>query len=225
MTGCASNKNLVETHNTYRVSFVKSSTWNRRRVIEVAERIFLRAGFHRVSMDELAAELGMSKKTLYAHFVSKEALVEAVLKRRVSTMEAALEPLLKARLPFRQKFQRFAACLHDRMAEVSPLFLEDIRKHAPECFRIIEEFRGRAIPRYFGRMLEEGIRAGHLRGDLDRPLLVRLLTAAIQGIVRPEVINELRIHPLAALEGILDIVFQGILTTKGRRSHRNFSPS
>ncbi len=49
------------------------------RIVGVAERIFLRSGFSRVLMDDLARELGMSKKTLYAHFASKEALLRAVL--------------------------------------------------------------------------------------------------------------------------------------------------
>ena len=41
--------------------------------------VFLRSGFSRVLMDDLARELGMSKKTVYSHFASKEDLLRAVL--------------------------------------------------------------------------------------------------------------------------------------------------
>ena len=43
---------------------------------------------------------------------------------------------------------------------MSPVFLEDIRRYAPDCFHLVEEFRGRAIPHYFGRLFEEGILPG-----------------------------------------------------------------
>ena len=56
----------------------------RDRIVAVAERVFLRSGFSRVLMDDLARELGMSKKTVYAHFASKEDLLRAVLAHRVS---------------------------------------------------------------------------------------------------------------------------------------------
>ena len=78
---------------------------------------------------------------------------------------------------------------------MSPVFLEDIRRYAPDCFRVVEEFRGRAIPRYFGRLLEEGIRAGHVRQQVNRELLIRMLVLSIQGIIRPETVEELHLRP------------------------------
>lgn len=171
-------------------------------------------------MDDLARELGMSKKTLYAHFSGKEALVRAVLQHRIAEMDSALKELIEADATFREKMQGFMHFLRTRIAEVSPDFVADIRRHAPECFRLIEEFRARAIPCYFGRLLEDGVRDGHLRDDVDRTLLIRVLVTAIQGIVRPQVIAELHLHPHAALEGILDIIFQGILTPRGRQARR-----
>ena len=51
----------------------------RQRIVGAARRHFFAHGFRTVTMDDIAEELGMSKKTLYAHFPSKTALVEAVL--------------------------------------------------------------------------------------------------------------------------------------------------
>lgn len=168
-------------------------------------------------MEELARELGMSKKTLYLHFAGKEKLVEAVLRQRLVTMEATLLPIVEAKIPFREKFARMTMALQTRLAEMSPMFFDDIRRRAPGCFHIVEEFRSRAIPRYFGQLLDEGIRSGDLRSDLDQALLIRLLVTAIQGIIRPEVMGELHLAPQTALAGLLDMIFQGVLTPRGRR--------
>src|SRR3954466_9331928 len=62
----------------------------RERIVAGARRHFFAHGFRGVTMDDLAAELGMSKKTLYAHFRSKPALVEAVVLDKFAELEAEL---------------------------------------------------------------------------------------------------------------------------------------
>ena len=198
------------------------SSGNRDRIVATAERVFLRSGFSRVLMDDLARELGMSKKTLYSHFESKEELLRAVLVRRTGEVDRGLEAIVSAKESFPAKLGHLAGFLQSKVAEVSPVFLEDIRRYAPECFRVVEEFRGRAIPRYFGRLFEEGIRTGHVRKRVNRELLIRMLVLSIQGIIRPEAVEELRLRPREALDHILAILFDGILTPTGRRARRPF---
>jgi AcrR family transcriptional regulator len=195
----------------------------RERIVETAERIFLRSGFNRVLMDDLARELGMSKKTVYSHFGSKEELLRAVLERRTGEVDRGLEAIVSAKESFPVKLGHLARFLQGRVAEVSPIFLEDIRRYAPECFRVVEEFRGRAIPRYFGRLFEEGIHTGHVRRQVNRDVLIRMLVLSVQGIIRPEMVEELHLRPREALDCILAIVFEGILTPRGRRARRPFS--
>ena len=157
----------------------------RDRIVATAERIFFLSGFSRVLMDDLARELGMSKKTLYSHFASKEELLRAVLVHRTREVEQGLEAIVSTKESFPLKLGHLARFLQSKVAEVSPVFLEDIRRYAPECFQVVEEFRARAIPRYFGRLFEEGIRTGHVRRQVNRELLIRMLVLSIQGIIRP----------------------------------------
>ena len=194
----------------------------RERIVATAERVFLGSGFNRVLMDDLARELGMSKKTLYSHFTSKEELLRAVLVRRTGEVDRGLEAIVSAKESFPAKLGHLARFLQSRVSEVSPIFLEDIRRYAPECFRVVEEYRGRAIPRYFGRLFDEGIRTGHVRRQVNRDLLVRMLVLSIQGIIRPETVEELHLRPREALDHILAILFDGILTPRGRRARRPF---
>ncbi len=188
------------------------------RIVAAAERMFLASGFSRVSMDDLAAELGMSKKTVYAHFAGKEELVRAMLERRVSLIEDTLKEIVGSSGSFLEKFRDLAQLLQARTSEVSPAFLEDIRRFSPDGYEIIERFRARAIPVYFGSLVDEGMREGYLADVVPRAVLIRMLVLSIQGIVRPDVVAELKIHPSAALDHILSVIFRGILTTKGRRA-------
>src|SRR4051812_50008798 len=67
-----------------------AETAPRSRVVAAARRHFLAHGFRGVTMNDLAEELGMSKKTLYAHFTSKTALLEAVLSAQLPEVASAV---------------------------------------------------------------------------------------------------------------------------------------
>src|SRR6267142_2463682 len=68
----------------------------RQRIVEAARAHFFSHGFRSVTMDDLAEELGVSKKTLYAHFPSKIALLEAVLADKFAGVEATLKEVTRA---------------------------------------------------------------------------------------------------------------------------------
>src|SRR6266576_344712 len=80
------------------------------RIVEAARAHFFSHGFRSVTMDDLAEELAISKKTLYAHFPSKIALLEAVLADKFAGVEAKLEEIKRA-YP-----HDFPAALHELLA-------------------------------------------------------------------------------------------------------------
>jgi len=190
----------------------------RLRILTVAEKMFLQRGFARISMDELAASLGMSKKTLYRHFAGKQELLTALLKRRTETVGAEILEVIDSRISLPEKFRNLLHLIQRRMEETRPAFLEDLERHAPEQFRIIEEFRARMLPVYFDRILDEGVAAGLIRGDLNRSLFIRVIVDLIQVVARPSLLTEMRLHPWEGIDAILQIFFEGILTPAGRRA-------
>lgn len=78
-------------------------------IVEAAGRLFFAPGFARVSMDDLARELGMSKKTIYRHFPDKRSLLAAVLDRQFAAVERALVTVAEDAegQPFGVRVQRF----------------------------------------------------------------------------------------------------------------------
>src|SRR5438128_12563259 len=62
------------------------------RILETADRLFYLQGIRAVGVDTIAAEIGISKRTLYNHFPSKDALIAAYLKRRFVEPKASSKP-------------------------------------------------------------------------------------------------------------------------------------
>jgi len=81
---------------------------SRQRIVETARAHFFGHGFRSVTMEDLAEELGISKKTLYAHFAGKRQLLQAVLDDKFASLEAKLKASARASTRFPGCFARTA---------------------------------------------------------------------------------------------------------------------
>ena len=192
---------------------------NRRRIVEAARAHFFSHGFRSVTMDDLAEELGVSKKTLYAHFPGKFDLLEAVLADKFASVEATLKEVTRAHP------HDFPATLHDLLAgtqrelnEIKPPFVRDMRQKAPQVFKVVERRRAALLQRHFGKLFVDGQRAGMVRKDVPAKLMIEILLAMVQSIMNPPKMEELGMMPKEGFAGILKIVLEGALTAKGRKA-------
>src|SRR5512147_1399476 len=105
----------------------------RQRIIAKAIKHFFDHGFRSVTMDDLAAELAMSKKTLYACFPSKTALLEAVLLEKFQNVDADLSDItMDMSSNCLGALHRLLTCVQGHMEEIQPPFVRDIRRDAPD---------------------------------------------------------------------------------------------
>jgi AcrR family transcriptional regulator len=191
---------------------------SRQRIVDAARAHFFSHGFRSVTMDDLAAELGISKKTIYGHFPGKFDLLEAVLADKFASVEGTLKKVARAHP------HDFPATLHEllagtqrELAEIKPPFVRDMRQKAPQVFNVVERRRAALIQRYFGKLFVEGQRAGMVRKDVPAKLMIEILLALVQSIMNPPKMEELGMMPKDGFAGILQIVLEGVLTSKGRK--------
>jgi AcrR family transcriptional regulator len=189
------------------------------RIVEAARAHFFSHGFRSVTMDDLAEGLAISKKTLYAHFPSKIALLESVLADKFASVEAKLEEITRA-YP-----HDFSAALHEllentqrELDEIKPPFVRDMRQKAPQVFKIVERRRAELIERFFGKLFVEGQRTGMVRKDLPAKLMIEILLAAVQAIVNPAKVEELGLTPKTGFASVVKVVLEGVITRKGTKT-------
>ena len=187
------------------------------RIVAAARRHFFAHGFRNVTMDDLAAELGASKKTLYTSFPSKEALLEAVMKDKFQSVEADLERLAAdTGGDALANLKRLVACLHHHTSEIQPSFVRDIRRSAPELFGVVERRRRDLIRRYFGKFFADGRRRGIVRTDIRIDVIIEILLGATDALVNPQKLAELHLSPNEAYMDVINVVLKGIVTDAGR---------
>src|SRR5205809_2285324 len=196
----------------------RKSNSNRQRIVDAARGHFFSHGFRSVTMDDLAEELGISKKTLYAYFPGKFDLLEAVLADKLTAVEATLKQVTRSHP------HDFPATLHELLAgtqreldEIKPPFVRDMRQKAPHVFKVVERRRAALIERHFGKLFVEGQRAGMVRKDVPAKLIIEILLTMVQGVLNPPKMQELGMTPKEGFTGIIKIVLEGALIRKGER--------
>ena len=178
---------------------------------------FFAHGFRGVTMDDLAAELGMSKKTLYSQFPSKTELLRAVLLAKFRSVETDLEAVVTDSADDASaSLHRLLACMQRHTAEIQPPFVRDIRRETPELFQLIEERRRDMIQHYFGKIFDQGRKAGIVRKDLSSELIVEILLGAVQAVMNPAKIEHLGLEPKTGYGAIVSVILDGVMTEKGR---------
>ncbi len=190
----------------------------RQRIVATARRHFFAHGLRTVTMDDLAAELGMSKKTLYANFPSKDLLLKEVLHSKMDSVEGDLANLsTQFRGDSKAELEAMLFCIQGHTEELQPSFLRDLQRDAPEMFSVIEGRRKDVIHKFFGKLLNEGRREGVFRKDIPPKLFVEILLAAVQALMNPKKVSELGVPPRVVFETIMTVIFEGALE-KRRKS-------
>jgi AcrR family transcriptional regulator len=168
-------------------------------------------------MDDLARELAMSKKTLYACFPSKSALLEAVILEKFRRVDEDLGRITSATSSnCLGALHDLLECVQGHMEEIQPPFVRDIRREAPDLFKVVERRRRDVIQRHFGKVFLEGRRAGLIRQDIPPKLAIEILLGAVQAIMNPPKMEELGLTPKSGFASIIRVVLEGLTTEKAR---------
>ena len=197
----------------------------RPRILRHARADFFAHGYSRFTMDGLAAELGMSKKTLYVHFAGKDEIVAALIDDLAAEIRAEADALLRDRhLDFAEKLRGFVGGLVERMSTLSPRTVRDLQRFAPRLYARVEQVRGTTLPYVFGRFVEEGQLAGLVRPTPPGGFAIEFFLHAMQGLMNPATLERLRMAPRDVIPAAIDLFFGGLLTPAGRKQYEKLFP-
>ncbi|MCP4634823.1 MAG: TetR/AcrR family transcriptional regulator [candidate division Zixibacteria bacterium] len=182
--------------------------------------LFFQNGFTKVTMDEIAASLRMSKKTLYRFFPSKEQLLREVLNTHINNVAGEVEKIItNDKIEYCEKLRKLFKFLGMQISSVGKPFISDLKNTTPEIWDEFDSFRQKHITSKFTRIIDEGIKKGILRKDINRQLLIMMYSHSISTFINPEMLTQLPYAASEVFESILGIIFEGIFTDKGREKY------
>jgi TetR/AcrR family transcriptional regulator, cholesterol catabolism regulator len=182
------------------------------RIIAYTTPIILSDGFSRLSVDTISSKLGISKKTFYKSFTSKDELIGTVLDYLMREVRNRIEAILSAPEGFLLKLSQVMALLGEISQRLGKPFQQDLERHATDQWKRLQDFRRERIHTHFAALIDQGIAEGYVRKDINRKVFLRAYTAAVDAIVNPHLLANESFSAQEAMESILAIFFHGALT-------------
>lgn len=187
----------------------------RERILLVADELFIKYGVKSVTMDEIAKQLAISKKTIYQYFKDKNELVKEFTLRQCEQRNEEFKRIPKETKNSIEALIIASKCIKESIVEMNPSLLMDIKKYYKEAWQIFESFKKRTFYKSIQTTIERGIAEGYFRKDINAEVLAIMRMQQIQDCF------DLKIYPREKFEykevqiQLLNHFMYGLLTSKG----------
>jgi len=187
------------------------------RILNSAREEFFLHGFTKVTVDEIASKLGMSKKTIYKFYPSKDDIVRAVITTTFKEVQSVCEEIVNNNtLNFVDKLQQMMTVAALHISKIGKSLIEDLQKNVPHVWNEVSEFRSKRINENFSKLLNEGVQKGIFRNDIDQQLVLLIYDNVISNLVNPVMLANLPFTASQVFEAIVKVIFEGIMTDKAK---------
>lgn len=184
------------------------------KIIKHSQQKFFNEGFHKTTMDELAKELQVSKKTIYKYFPSKEKLVEEITDDIISVIDEDIKNIIEAKENVVWKFVRVLKMYNSRTMCFSNKWQHDVQVHTPHIWRKIDNFRTEKIFSGLSELLQQG-KKEKLIQDFPNELIIASFVSTIRTVMNQDFIFRNNFSIQQAFYYTFEMLLRGILTKPG----------
>jgi len=143
-------------------------------IVEKVAKLFLKFGIKSVSMDDIARELSMSKKTLYQYFKDKEELIKTIIHVESEKKKCFFEGFKDKGMNAVEESLEVYKIMNEYVKEITPVVEYDLRKYYPKLHKELSDFRAEQIQKTVKENLKKGKEEGVYRQDFDIDIIAKL---------------------------------------------------
>ncbi|OPY57960.1 MAG: HTH-type transcriptional repressor KstR2 [Pelotomaculum sp. PtaU1.Bin035] len=184
----------------------------RQRIVAAFKELAATRGFSGVTMDELAAHAGVSKRTIYRYFNSKEEIIIIMLEELMNILKQRVQQVLDSSGSPIEKIMDIVKVIPQIIEMIPPFALHDLQKHYPHLWDRIEQFRAGKIQQVFDSFLSSNEK-GYFK-NIEPIIITTALLAGIEAVINPAFIMENNFSIEKTIRSLFTIYFYGILADK-----------
>lgn len=188
----------------------------RQNIISTAEDLFVRYGFKRVTMDDIAREMTMSKKTIYQFFKDKNEIVCAATEEHLRKEEEHMQQLEQESENVIEFLVKMTKMLRQHVATVNPGAIMELQKYFPEGWVIFLNYKKKVFIHSLVRTLTRGQQEGYFRQDFNPDILALLRMEEVQICFDNRIFPRDRFDFAEVQMQVFRHFIEGIMTQKGR---------
>lgn len=184
-------------------------------ILRESKLLFQKFGIRSISMDDIARELGVSKKTLYQHVSSKADLIEKGFEKNQCDFKIVIQELSNKNLNAIDELLEVSIMVNDKFKNFNPSNIFDLQKYYPDIFKKhVQHEKQFAFEMIFNN-LEKGKKQGFYRQDQDSELITGLYIQKIQSIHDEEFLNQANFSMAKIFEVMFENHIRGISNSVG----------
>lgn len=187
------------------------------RILEAANKLFNRNGIRRVTMDEIAHDLSISKKTIYQFFPEKDDLVHECCTNMMERRGCEFMELQKNAKDAIDEIMHIMKHMAGMYSRVSPSVFYDLQKMYPKTWAAFRQFKEHNMMKMIEQNLRQGISQKLYRADIPVKTLAILRMQEVELGMNPDVFPEDKFNHLQVQIALLDHFLYGICTLKGHK--------
>ncbi len=187
------------------------------KIVKHSADLHFKYGIKNVTMDQLAKELGISKKTIYQYFENKNDLVRQTVDYIFDQIQTQIDHICLMKLNPYEELLRIKKIVKDMMvkADVSPHY--QLKRYYPDIAKDLEERKFKSIMECLEHNLKKGIKAGYYKENLDKEFVKRMYFLNTLNINNPELFPPEQFDRKKTMDTFLNMFLSGISTKKGRK--------
>ncbi|HEV7379126.1 MAG TPA: TetR/AcrR family transcriptional regulator [Dyadobacter sp.] len=179
------------------------------RILQRSSELFAQFGINVVRTDDISTDLGISKKTFYKYFVSKEELVVRVMQEMLERSSSEMDQLVNSSGNAIEQTCALWDLFTSFQKKYNPNFIRDMQRSYARAWELVEQFRSGLVKDVLIRTLKTGIGQNFYREDLNKEIIARLwLDLSSQERPIPGSEDEIK-----------NLFIRGLLTSEGFRSY------
>ncbi len=189
----------------------------RESILDLSYLKFAEYGFKKVTIDEIAAELGISKKTVYKLFSSKEAILREVVLRKMNTLLEIFEKIQTMKESSIDKIQAISETVGTHINEQWQKILIEVRINAPGLFKEIDSIIQQRLALGWQKIFVDGQKSGWIRKDVDPVVFTTAYIGVVRELMKTDFLSKHALTESEVPKQVFKMFTEGILTEKGRR--------
>ena len=187
------------------------------RILEHATKKFMQFGVRTVTMDDIARELGISKKTIYQAFETKADLVYAISELHFEEEKRAFDEIEASSKNAVDGLVKVARWSFEMFRHMSPNLVIEMQKYYPKAWGVFLDFRIDYILQKIRENLIRGIQEGFYRKDLQVEIVARLRLSQIDSSIREEYFPVREFPPVDVQMEMFELFVRGIVSDAGQQ--------
>lgn len=143
-------------------------------ILELASQVYMKYGVKSVTMDDLAREMGMSKKTIYQHFKDKNDLVKSIIELKISMDQALCRNSTHQSENAIDDMINFSRIVVENVGNINPTVFFDLQKYHKDAMSVLEKHKYDFVLNMMKENIKRGIAEGLYREDIDEDVVARI---------------------------------------------------